>query len=95
MYKVQVWGMGHHWYDRLSTSDYNKAIALFETHAESEWSSRILKDGNPTHWEYFGLHECPENQGYPESIFEDETIEDLLDQVWEISNETRQLVLGI
>jgi hypothetical protein len=94
MYKVQVYSKGH-WYDRLSTSDLNKAIALLETHTLNEWSSRMLLDGKPTYREYFGLHDCPSDQGYPESIFSDDTIADLLNEVWDIDNKTRQLVLGI
>lgn len=82
MYQVQIWGTGHRWYDRLSTNDYNKAIALFETHTESEWSSRILKDGNPTHHEYFGLETADSTEGYPLNELSDEVIEPLIAETW-------------
>jgi hypothetical protein len=81
MYQVQVYGKNR-WHNRLSTIDLNKAIALFETHKESEWSSRILKDDISTHWEYFGLRSAESHEGYLPTDLSDGSIEPLITETW-------------
>lgn len=74
MYKVQVWSKSRRWVDRLATSNLSKAIALYEAHSELEYSTQIISMGKPTHYQYFGLLECPIDSGYPEPVDNLETL---------------------